>query len=325
MRLMAKQAGFLLIAAVVLIVVGAVLAASIAFLAVSGGQSASIQLLAKQSLFVAEAGVEYATRRFATGTACTALGPDTQTFDRGTFTVAAPGPGFDPTLDFDNTTPLSAGKCRLRVFGQVDTAERIVETIVGPQNLLPTSANTNFDDPPTTPCNPPGCAPTNWTLSANPPVFTPWDDSGGPDGSRAAYAEKTSPGPSTATNAGNLTFSPAVTVTAPTSLQMSFDYLVVRSSPGGAGNELQLSFALSDGTTTWPGVPDPFNSGHTGTYQSGSVTFVITGTGTINITNLIFSMHLKSGQPKQAWADNLVLQPTGPLTYEIQAWHEVYP
>jgi hypothetical protein len=330
------QGGFLLIAAVFLIVAAAVAAAAMAFFVVSGGQSAAGHLTATQALFIAEAGIEKGSREWSLNNAYT--GETNTPFAKGVFTVTT-----DPN-DF-NGNPLPAGQIRLRSVGTVSgtSATRTAEAILGEKNLLPASANTNFNQAPLTPCNYDGdgtpgsstCYPTGWKLDPAPPsIFQPWDkappdaegpqQSGGPDGSRAAYAEKTSSGPSTATNAGNFTFSPAVTVTAPTTVQMDFDYRVVRSSPGGPPNEMQLTFTLSDGVTTWTATPAPFESGDTGTFQSGTVTFAITGTGTKNITNLEFTIHLKSGQPKQAWLDNLELI-SGTPTYEIKAWQEVFP
>jgi hypothetical protein len=95
---MAKQAGFLLIAAVVLIVVGAVLAASIAFLAVSGGQSAVVHLGSKQALFVAGSGLERGIRallaselgeRLRCGTVTGNVNLTNVAFADGLFTVTA--------------------------------------------------------------------------------------------------------------------------------------------------------------------------------------------------------------------------------------------
>jgi type II secretory pathway component PulK len=58
----ARERGFLLIAAVVLIVVGAVMASTMAFLAVSGSQSSSGHVGSNQALFIADSGLERAVR-----------------------------------------------------------------------------------------------------------------------------------------------------------------------------------------------------------------------------------------------------------------------
>lgn len=311
------QRGFLLIMAVVLIVIAALVLSVMVFFSTTGNQATTRHMSSKQALFIAESGIEKGIREWKLNPAYT--GEANTPFSYGTFTVVT------SSTDFSGA-PLPTGQLRFISTGTTSSglAERVAEAIAGPENLLPTSANADFNNPPGA-CSPP-CSPTNWTLFENPPgSFVPWDDTGGPDGTRAAYAEKLSPGPSTATNAGNFTFNPPVTVFAPVSLQMTFDYLVIRSSPGGPNNELQLTFTLSDGVTTWTSIPAPFLSGHTGTYQQGTVTFNITGSGTTLLTNLSFTMFLKSGQPKRSWLDNLVLQTgVGPPNMEIKAWREDY-
>jgi hypothetical protein len=302
--------------AVVLIVIAALLLTVMLFLGVAGNESSAAHSQSKQALFIAESGLEKGAREFSLNSAY--AGETGTTFANGSFDITT------STTDFSvNTLPL--GHTRLHSVGQVagGAASRTAETIVGPENLLPLSANADFNAPAGA-CSPP-CKPTNWILDVEPlGAFVPWQDAGGPEtpATRAAYADKPSPGNSTATNAGNFTFSSPVIVTAPTTLQMSFDYKVVTSGP--TGQEMQLTFTLTDGTTMW--TAPRFDSGNTTTYQSGSVTFTITGTGTKSITNLGFSLFLKSGQPKEAWLDNLALTTgSGPPKIEVKAWREVFP
>src|SRR5881296_701665 len=99
-----RQRGFLLIAAIVLVVVATMLAVTIAWIAATSGSSATDNLQSGQALFLAESGVEYERRCLAqnldwyqsttdpiapnaTGTCATAT--TTQTLGSGTFTVYA--------------------------------------------------------------------------------------------------------------------------------------------------------------------------------------------------------------------------------------------
>lgn len=208
-----------------------------------------------------------------------------------------------------------------------DSAQRTLSAAITPANLLPFSSNANFNLPSGT-CTSPGCSPTGWTLSATPSgSFTPWNDTGGPDGSRAAYALKASTGPSTATNAGQFSFSPPIKVTAPVTLTLTFDYNVIRSpTSGGSGNEVGYLFTLqqeSPGTGSWSSAE--FESGNTSTYQSASVSISVTGTGVISIDRLSFSMNVKAGRPKEAWLDNIFVQTSGTQTYLNVIWRESFP
>ncbi len=123
-------------------------------------------------------------------------------------------------------------------------------------------ANASFDDP-LPPCVAPGCVPTGWTFSSGELAGLAGEPSGAAD-DRAAYVIKPIPGPSTATTAGSFGLTP-FTVTAPTTLTLSFDYKVVTS--GGSNKEAQLFFSVSDGTTTYQADPWPFEDGHTGSYS----------------------------------------------------------
>ena len=311
------QRGFLLIVAVVMIVSVALLATVITFLSAGNVLSGASHASSAQALFIAEAGLEQGARKFSLNSAYT--GETDTPFANGSFTVTV------STTNFSGNT-LPSRHIRLRSVGQVSGSGvlRSAETIVGPENLLPLSANADFNLPET--CVYPTCLnPDYWLLNPTPTgAFVPWVNGGGPEAAptRSAYAEKPSPGSSTATSAGSFTFTTPIVVTAPTTMQMSFDYKVVSS--GSTNKEMQLTFTLTDGTTIW--TAPRFDSGNTGTYQSGSVTFTITGTGTKSITKLGFDLFLVAGQPKYAWLDNLVLtQGTGPVQMQVKAWREVFP
>ncbi len=89
------QRGFLLIAAIVLLVVASMLAATMAFMVATSGSSASDNLKSGQALFLADSGVEFESRRMAqnldwyrsTTDPTTASGP--QSLGAGTFTTSS--------------------------------------------------------------------------------------------------------------------------------------------------------------------------------------------------------------------------------------------
>src|SRR5881296_3096680 len=101
-----RQRGFLLIAAIVLVVVATMLAVTIAWIAATSGSSATDNLRSGQALFLAESGVEYERRCLAqnldwyqsttdpiapnaTGTCATATTTQTLGSGSGTFKVYA--------------------------------------------------------------------------------------------------------------------------------------------------------------------------------------------------------------------------------------------
>ncbi len=259
-----------------------------------------------EALFIAETGIEHASYLFANGTACVALAPRTVSAGRGSF-------------DITNRT-LVGSECTIRVTAGAGVlgAQRVVEAVLKDQGSLLIDANADFDDP--YPCFPPNtCPPTGWTL---PPGG--WRDgegaSGNPD-DRAAYVVKPNPGGSTATTAGSFGLT-SFTVTAPTTLTLSFDYRVVTS--GGSNKEAQLFFSVSDGTTSYQANPSPFEDGNTGVYLTDSVTIDIGGTGPVTITDFSFTLFAKAGQPKQIWLDNLSLGgPGGGGGIVLRQWREM--
>lgn len=275
------------------------------------------------ALFLAESGMESAAALYSTGTCDATLTAGSPfTFGSGTFAI-------DNAFTTDFTgAPLPASDCRIRVTGSVAAlgAQRVIEAIFNKSsgNLL-ANANANFDEPAGV-CWPFICTPTGWTFALSFPgsLFNPpWDDNGGPGGgNRAAQVRKANNGGSTTTTGGSFSL-PAFTVTAPTTLTLDFDYRV--QSGAGSSQEARYSFTLSDGTTTYPAILPSFPSGDTaGVFESGSVTFDITGTGPVTITDINFVLTAKAGQPKTAWLDNLVLQGNGGGSgVTLRQWREV--
>jgi type II secretory pathway pseudopilin PulG len=131
-RFPGRQQGFLLITAVVLIVIAALLLSVMVFFSATGNQATARHLSSKQALFIAESGIEYATRQYVTSAApCSRLTPETRSFANGVFTIADGNTPavFNPAMSFDNVTPLPSGRCRLRATGTSGDAARRVEAI----------------------------------------------------------------------------------------------------------------------------------------------------------------------------------------------------
>lgn len=322
-----QQRGFLLIAAVVLIVGTALVLTVLVFLSATGAMSAADHVSSQQALFIAESGIEKGIRSWKLNPAYT--GETNTSFANGSFTVTT-----SPNDYAGN--PLPAGRKRFVSVGTVSggDAARTVNAIAGPENLLPSAANADFNAADYNPCvpgPPDNCEPTNWDLNAILPPsrdipanrFIPWDDIDPAPGSstdRAAYVAKRWNGPLSATGAGNFTFSPAVVVIAPVTLYLSFDYWI---EGGNAAKEGYFNFTLSDGVTNWS-TPET-DSPHTGEWRTMQTSVVITGAGPKSITNLSFTFELKSGQPKEGWLDNIVLGSAGGTPkLEVKTWREEY-
>lgn len=388
----AAQRGFLLIAAVVLIAVGAVMALALTLMVGGGGVAGGEQVASSQALFAAESGIErafYAYSKQAAVCNGVALGfsrdvgpasyttgavryaPTSTTLraavtDAQTVIPLTADTGYAPfgrvKIEYEQVNYARKGAtaadcnpypapCLLGVErGAISTAAvahaagrtviqdqclvsstgthpgsgvtRRLDAVIGIGNLLPPSANTNFNLPYGS-CSYPACQPTGWTLNPS-ASYTPFTDTGGPDGSRAAYALKADNGPVEVTSAGNFAFSPAITLTAPITLSMSFDYKVERIGNANTSNELSLTFVLRDSAGTAYSSTE-FTSGAdpaTAPWRSSSVNIVITGTGAKTLTNLEFSMRMKPGQAKHSWLDNLALTSTANPTIKVQNWRE---
>jgi hypothetical protein len=325
-----KQRGFLLIAAVVLIVAAALVLTVLVFLSTTGSISAARHVSSSQALFIAESGIEKGIREWKLNPAYT--GETDTPFANGSFTVTT-----SPN-DYSGA-PLPAGRQRFLSVGAVAAGDamRTVNAIAGPENLLPPSANADFNLADYNPCvpndtpPPPDCEPTNWDLNAILPAgrnipanqFIPWDDTGSAPGTstdRAAYVAKRWNGNESATGAGNFTFSPPVIVVAPVTLDLRFDYWI---EGGNASKEGYFNFTLSDGISNWSApVTD---SPHTGGWRTMQTTVAITGTGTKSISKLSFTFELRAGQPKEGWLDNIVLGSGGGIPkLEVKTWREDY-
>lgn len=102
------QRGFLLIAAIVLLVVGSALAAAMAYMIGSSGSSATDNLQSGQALFLADSGVEYEARRMA---------QNLDWYRSGTDPTPTSGPQSLGAGTFATSSNLPATKLRRRVTG----------------------------------------------------------------------------------------------------------------------------------------------------------------------------------------------------------------
>ncbi len=268
------------------------------------------------ALFLAESGLERVSWNFSDSGVCdTALAEGPVSLGSGSFTVENLGAGFN--TDFSGAA-LPVGQCRVRVAGNVSGSNtvRTLEAVLQMDSNLIQSANPDFNDP--SGAGPP----TGWTFSQSGSFAgNPWDDTGGPDGSRSAFIQKPDSGNLAANGAGSFTLS-SFTITAPITLTMTFDYKVEN---GNAPNSMQLSFSVSDGVSTYSSaVYEDRNTG--GSYVTGSTNISITGSGPVTLSTLSFQLVAKAGQPNRIWLDNLVLTgggggAGGPVA--LRQWREV--
>ena len=241
----ARQKGFVLLVAVMLIIAvaayGALIAGSVAG---SDVTDSSYQGSSVEALFAAESGLERAMKRFETGTACASLAT-TQTVATGrTFTTTA-----GVTTAFDGTTTLQTSQCRVQSTGAVSgtSASRKLQSILD-RNML-VRQNSTFDSPAGA-----GAAAT-WTA-------TKWDYTGGTNTigtpaaftcGRAAYALHGKENGNAASAIAQLvdTTNGLFTVTGGDTVTVRFNLRAIRLAAGNNTND------------TNAGLPDPDPKGTT--------------------------------------------------------------
>lgn len=227
-------------------------------------------------------------------------------------------------------------------LGRAAGPKRTLSAVLVATNLLPTSSNSNFNAPSDYCDYTVTCMPTGWSIIPGSSDYWPFDKAqppppegsasqpkrGGPDGSRAAYVLKSSSGNVEISSAGSFNFSPAIVVTAPTTLVATFDYTVERIGNANTAQEMGLTFRLVDSAGTIYSAAE-FTSPASvapSPWLSGSVNIAITGTGQKSLNQLKFDFRLKAGQTKQALLDNIFLSGVGGNPkYELRAWREVFP
>jgi len=238
----------------------------------------------QQALLLAESGVERQLKRFATGTACAALGDDPATGPveathtiTNLSTIGLGTTGYSITLVNGLTTDfagaaLPATQCRVPVTGTVvgRNVSRTVHAILD-RNLLgavtgtpPPTFNPYFNNPTT------GATPSGWTAINPAAAFT----NGGPDGTfpnctRAAWTARNNPGAAANDRRATASLPLQFTLTAGSVTNITFHRRVITrasdcgslpaagpaSLPGacGAANDSTVCFQLTGtgGAGTW--------------------------------------------------------------------------
>lgn len=204
----------------------------------SGGdiQGTDAQADSIEALYLAETGVERATRRFFTGTACNALTEtvtDLSTIGfQGTGRSIAITSGASSGLDFGGTA-LAATQCRIQVVGLVtaSNARRTLQAIIDrADNFLGEQLVAGFQNP---------AGATNPAASWTGGAFD-WD--GGyiagavnqPNCRRSGYVVKAQGGAGTANATSQSSAPVAFSVVRPSTILATFDYRIVQPGNGGA-------------------------------------------------------------------------------------------
>lgn len=202
-------------------------------------QGTNAQADSTEALFLAETGVERATRRFLAGSACTSLGlsenlANLATIGIGSGRTIAITAGANSDIDFAGVA-LPATQCRIQATGRVTASDvsRTVQVIIDrADNLIGGPLVAGFNNPAGT-ANPAA----SWTGPA--PVvggsIGGYDYTGGntagvnpPNCTRSAYLVKPNAGAGTPAASTVGTAPVAFTISRPATVIVSFDYRIVR-------------------------------------------------------------------------------------------------
>jgi len=234
------QRGASLLIVVVLIVTAGAFAVIVAAGQSGGGiHGSNAQADATEALYLAETGIERATRRFLAGSACSAAGLSENLANLATIGIASGrtitiAAGANSDQDFGGAA-LPATQCRIQVTGTVtgSNVARTVQAIIDrTENLVGSPLVAGFD-------NPAGAAnpAASWTGPA--PVaggsIGGYDFTGGsaagvnpPNCTRSAYLVKPNAGGGTPAASTVGTAPAAFTIDRPVTVTVSFDYRIVR-------------------------------------------------------------------------------------------------
>lgn len=358
MKTRERGAGLLILVVVVLTVAAfaAIVAASQSRGDIQGSDANADGL---QALYLAEAGIERALKRFATGTACSAALAETlndlSTIGLGStnFRIAI---GTALTTDFAGAT-LPATQCRVPVTGTVlaTNVSRTVHAIVD-RNLLDGMDNPTFNNPLT------GAVPSGWTVD---PVaaFAP---NGGPDGaapncSRSAWTARNNPGAAANDRRATGSVPVALALTAGSVTTITFHRRVITRNaaagdcgalpptwvpalPAGCGAALESTVCFhmvgTGGAGNWYGgsnanptagpnltaCPTPFNPCTT-SYQAGvpatKVPVNVTMTGAATVTQFNYYLQLTNAGRKELFVDHIeVTNNTATGGAQVRVWRD---
>lgn len=334
-----RGAASIAIAFLILFMIAAALATAFG-LSGSVVRDATMSTQQVQALFLAESGMARALKRYGDGVLCANLGLKTITpavspdgpynLGQGSFSILS---GVAATTDFAGNVS-SVPLCRVQVVGTVAGVSRTIEALMQRStNGFPPDANVNFNLPVGSCVYSAGCMPTNWNFQQQ-----GWDDTGGPDSSRAAYIYKTSSGQGVDVAAGGFSFSPPITRVGPRTLKIDVDY---SNTVQGNGNKIHVNFWLhqqSPGTAVWATNQNPnapIDSGNTsgvwrrtGTAGNAASATITLPAGTFRINQIDFKLTADSGNIYSARIDNITIdgEDTSLPTEEkaiIRFWREV--
>lgn len=265
----ARQRGASLLIPVLLVITAGAFAVIVAA-SQSGGdiQGTDAQADSIEALFLAETGIERATRRFLAGSACSAAGLGENLADLATIGIASGrtitvSAGALSVQDFSGAA-LPATQCRIQVTGQVTASNvsRTVQAIIDRNdNLIGSPLVAGFDNPAgaTNPA-------ASWTGGY-------YDHTGGlpataglnpPNCTRAAYAVKALGGG--ARHGSSVGTTPvSFTVNLPVTLRVRFDYRMFQIPNGDAGcNSNSLGGACVGAPDNEAGLGSPEGGGGDG-------------------------------------------------------------
>ena len=262
---------------IVVLVLLTVVAASMLILSGMVQSSVNDSVLEDDSiaaLFLAESGLESATRAYATSETCTAagVGAGTYAFGRGTFTTAAVS---------------GAGTaCTLQSTGVIGNVTRVIVRTVD-YNLI---ANGDFETPGT-------CPPSGWALTT-----TSARSCATINGNTVIGVEKTTNGGTVQTTAVYAMTAPLAAGATDTVVTLNYRYTVVRLVNAGGNNvAYTFTFNFTDGTASAPSTqtysPDRID-------QPGTASLTIPA-GKV-VANLTIVM-VAGGPPKAGALDNLTI------------------
>ena len=312
----------------------------------------SAQADSVEALLLAETGLERAIKRFATGTACGALGEtitDLSSLGLGGRTITVSN---GLSTDFAGAAlPSSLTQCRVPVSGRIDATNvtRSVHAIID-RNLLAGPSNFTFDNPAA------AGAPSAWTLAP----AGGFAANGGPNGaapncSRSAWLVKTTAGNTTETGSGQTSVS--FTLAGGSATTIAFHWRITNRGTGcgalaagpadpcgaAAGREGSVCFRATDsggtnstsgtinadatgtvGNVACPVAFNPCESGYQGGYPTkATVAMTMGGAGTRTLTSFAYFLRLQRAGRREMFLDHIeAVNDTAIGAARVQLWRD---
>lgn len=319
-----RQRGAAAIMAVLfLLIVSAFAVVSVLSNAGSDLTDTALQQNRVSALFLAESGLESAGALLSV-TPCSTLGPLTESLGPGDFVIAGAGAGFDPSLYFDNATPLPSGQCRVRVQGRVPAGGAVVRTIEGILEQGNFVVNGGFT------ANVAG-----WTeVPSQTDGSISWSNAPTSNGQPGSMLAKTDD--CTGAACRGLAFagymSQAISVPIGTNVTLELDYCKQRTGGTGGASAMDTSVVVvyQGGATyiAWSDVSQPANTTcatNGNTWSHVNVAFP-TANDVVEI-RLVYDLVNQNGAPgndsqRQVWFDEIELS-AGSASRQLVEWREV--